>query len=222
VADTFNENGEVASVIIVKSTAVNQTAHSLEGLARRPGFRPKMLSTDTWPNKNEFFAEIFIGVKGFLGAFHFMHCIYDTLDSSAPFFYEAICDLRSAILLDNPEDLSLVHKALMDGHVGQQKKRSDPMTAKEVASFERTRMFQQRYSSNIRTIIKRPEDIKVGLEAWMTKYAKMKSRNWRLFFSMGTETAIANCILKAKDVAAVWEHLDSTAGRLATENEVYN
>jgi hypothetical protein len=75
------ETGEIAALGIVESTAVSQISHMLQQLVeKRSTFRPKVIYTDTWPNGETFWRNIFGShIIGRLGFFHLIKRILDTL-----------------------------------------------------------------------------------------------------------------------------------------------
>ena len=50
-----NEIGEIVTAAIVPDTKMENAAHALEQVARRPNFGPKVCYWDTFPNKEAFF-----------------------------------------------------------------------------------------------------------------------------------------------------------------------
>ena len=187
--------------IIVSDTSMAQMAHGLECLARRPNFRPNKFGTDTWPNNKLFFDTVFLGCIGFLGMFHFMNRVFETLDDRAPFFYEAVLALRKYVLLDSEVDLVAVRRNLTT-------RIKDRMTAAEVAAFEKTKQFRSQHMHNIRSIPKQENEICIGLEKFKAKYEhKQSPGNGRKFFSAATFDAIKNGKKKAGHLTAgIWEH----------------
>ena len=60
--DCANENGEIACVVLVRSTKTRDLAHAAKALARRTNFKPRAMYSDTWPNK-ECFRKLLFGTK---------------------------------------------------------------------------------------------------------------------------------------------------------------
>ena len=71
--DVSTETGEIASIVLVPSTAASDYAHAAESLARWQNFNPKVVYSDIWPNGKGFWALLFgNSLVGHLGLFHFM------------------------------------------------------------------------------------------------------------------------------------------------------
>ena len=51
--DAATQTGEIASVVLVRSTKTEDFAHAAQQLMRREHFKPKVMCSDTWPNKKE-------------------------------------------------------------------------------------------------------------------------------------------------------------------------
>jgi len=77
--DCANENGEIASAVLVPTTKTIHFAHAAQSLTRRTGFNPKATHSDTWPAKSDFWALLFDGILGRLGLFHCTQRIARTL-----------------------------------------------------------------------------------------------------------------------------------------------
>jgi hypothetical protein len=52
--DVATSTGEIASAVLVPSTKTIHFAHAAQQMAKREGFSPTALYSDTWPNKKEF------------------------------------------------------------------------------------------------------------------------------------------------------------------------
>ena len=63
--DAATETGEiVACAVLVPTTKTIHFSHAAIQLARRPNFNPAVMYSDTWPNKDKFWEELFPGLEG--------------------------------------------------------------------------------------------------------------------------------------------------------------
>ena len=74
--DAATQTGEIASVALVPSTKTEDFAHAAQALLKRPHFNPKVMHSDAWPNKSEYWESF--GSEGRLGLFHYQKRIIST------------------------------------------------------------------------------------------------------------------------------------------------
>jgi len=78
--DCANENGEIASAVLVPTTKTIHFAHAAKALTRRERFTPSAMYSDTWPAKSTFWNLLFGDkLQGRLGLFHYIQRITRTL-----------------------------------------------------------------------------------------------------------------------------------------------
>lgn len=62
--DCANENGEIASAVLVPSRKTTHFAHAAGGLSRRSSFKPTGMYSDAWPNKAAYWDLLFPNLEG--------------------------------------------------------------------------------------------------------------------------------------------------------------
>ena len=112
--DVANENGEIATAVLVPSTQAKHVAHAAQCLARRPNFKPKAMYYDTFPKGECFWKLVFHNVGGRLGLFHFMQRIVRALRQNHVDYYKGVSKLCEAIYRwdDEPYEALLLVRAL--------------------------------------------------------------------------------------------------------------
>jgi len=89
--------GEIATAVCVPSTKTIHFAHAAKSLSKREGFAPKVMHSDTWPNKESFWKYILgCDFQGRLGLFHFERHILSTIRKKHIDFLDTVTDLLSA------------------------------------------------------------------------------------------------------------------------------
>jgi hypothetical protein len=167
--DCCTETGEIASVVLVKSTKTEDYAHAAESLARRPNFKPKTMYSDTWPHKEKFWKLIFgPGFEGRLGLFHFQQRILRTLRQGHVDYHRAIRDLCHAIYEWEEDSYDALLEALKDGKMGREG--GDPKTRKDIMDMELTPNFRKKFAKYLKKKIRPPSVMGQYLTAWFDKY----------------------------------------------------
>ena len=78
--DCTTETGEIASAVLVPTTKTQHFSHAAQALAARPNFNPKVMYSDTWPSKSDYWPLLFNKLEGQLGLFHYVQRITKTLN----------------------------------------------------------------------------------------------------------------------------------------------
>ena len=124
--DVSTEMGEIASIVLVPSTAASDYAHAAESLVRRQNFNPKVVYSDIWPNGKGFWALLFgNSLVGCLGLFQFMKRIIGTLWNDHCDYQRVISDLHVSIYCYDEENEAAVLEALKAGTLGGRRKHMD-------------------------------------------------------------------------------------------------
>lgn len=135
--DAATQTGEIASVVLVRSTKTEDFAHAAQQLLKRPHFRPKVMCSDAWPNKKEFWEQM--GLEGRLGLFHYQKRIISTLKKNHIDYFDAITDLLAALHACCPEDCKKLLSALKDGSLSRTNQR---FTSSEITALKGTKIFR--------------------------------------------------------------------------------
>jgi hypothetical protein len=110
--------------------------HAAQLLANRKGFEPKVLYTDTWPAKNDFWPLLYGSeLEGRLGLFHYVQRIMRTLRKKHVDYLEAITSLLQAVYSYHAEDYERLITALKKGKMSQSQKK---YTDEEIAELKAT------------------------------------------------------------------------------------
>jgi hypothetical protein len=164
--DVATETGEIACAVLVRTTETVEFAHAAEQLSRREGFQPKVKYSDTWPNMDVFWLELFgEDFDGRLGLFHYIQRISRTLRKSHQDFGKAINKLLKCIYTYHDVDLANLIKALMAGTLGDYK-----WSEREVSEKLYTKEFRNKYQKYLRKIIRSKETIIIRLENWHVEF----------------------------------------------------
>mgnify|MGYP005848719877 CR=1 FL=1 len=198
--DACTETGEIASAVMVGNTSVRDIAHAAEQLARRPGFNPKAMYSDTWPNKEAFWKLLFGNhLKGRLGLFHFMQRIIRTLRQGHADYHVAVQDLSAAVYRWETKSYEALITAMKEGLVGNGKKK---YTDEEIVSMEMTPQFKKTYQKYLMKEIHAHKTIERNLENWFIKYkvnasegkqpgrGRLDPRTGKTLFTVETKTVV--------------------------------
>lgn len=186
-----NDAGQIAAAFLVSSTKVGQVAHGVRLVSRRGNFKPKVIATDTWPAKLQFWFKIFGDIVGMLGIFHFIKRITDTLRISHPYFFRALCDLKDCIYQYNSEDYGNLIHVLKNGTMSHS---AQPMSHEEIENLQKTAKWSQRYSRFLRKILYPAPTIEHRLKCWVDKYKTCTDPITGQFLFAGTTKAVNNQI----------------------------
>ena len=90
--DVATDTGEIATAVLVPSTATQDFSHAAIQLSKRKNFNPTAMYSDTWPHKKDYWEELFPGkdLKGRLGLFHYLQRITKTLRKGHIDYFHAI------------------------------------------------------------------------------------------------------------------------------------
>ena len=70
-----------AGAVLVPSPKISDAAHFIEQMARRPGFRLRVLNANAWPSNNQFwFGSFGASFLSRLSLFHFLKRLLKFLD----------------------------------------------------------------------------------------------------------------------------------------------
>ena len=204
------ETGEIACAVLVHDTSALEFAHAAEQVLRRTGFCPKAMYSDTWPCGKDFWLLLVDDLEGRLGLFHFIQRITKTLRQRHIDFGIAMKELLDAIYEYHPEDLEKLVGSLKNGTMSSSKKQ---YTDEEISEMMGTKTFRQRYSKNLRKIIRGGDTIVLKLEEWKCKYkctstpgkpparGRLDPHSNQPLFTAETHQALENCKEKAKFLA---------------------
>jgi len=186
-----NDAGQIAAAFLVPSTKVGQIAHGVRLVSNRGNFKPKVIATDTWPAKLEFWFKIFGNIVGMLGIFHFIKRITETLRVSHSYFYRALRDLKDCIYQYDSADFGNLIQVLKNGLMSHS---AQPMTHEEIEDLQKTAKWSQRYSRFLRKILYPAPTIEHRLKCWLDKYKTCTDPITGQFLFAGTTKAVENQI----------------------------
>jgi len=199
--------GEIACVALVPTTKTKDFSHAAAQLMRRHNFNPKVMYSDTWPNKNLFWSNICPDVEGRLGLFHFEKRIISTLRKKHIDCYDAITDLLNSLYVYHAPDYERLLAALKEGTLSST---GHKYTSDEIADLKSSRLFRDRYSKYLRKKLHSTQTIVQNLDDWHCKYkvtssdADTRPARGRLdpirlvsLFTPETKDAVENCKKKA-------------------------
>jgi len=193
-----NDAGQVAAAFLVQSTKVCEIAHGVHQVSCRPTFKPKVVATDTWPAKKEFWLSIFAtATTGMLGLFHFMKRIVDTLRITNSKFYHALRDLKECIYNHNPDDYGKLIEVLQNGTMSHG---AMPMTHLQIDDLKKTPKWNQRYSRFLRKELHLPSSMKQSLLCWVDKYKDSKDPLTDQHLFVGTAKVVDRQLTHLHDI----------------------
>jgi hypothetical protein len=162
------ETGEIATCVLVKSTAASQYAHAAECLARREGFKPKVMYSDIWPKGASFWKLLFgDGMKGRLGLFHFVQRIIRTLRDNHSDYQLAIRELLVCIYRYHDSDEADLIQCLKAGLMGHGKVRHSDA---DIIAMKVTKEWKKKYETFLRKIIYPGPKIVTALLGWFVRF----------------------------------------------------
>ena len=206
--DVATETGEIATAVLVPSTKTIHFAHAARQLAGRECFNPKVMYSDTYPNKSDFWPLLFDNIEGRLGLFHYIQRITRTLQKKHVDYFEAITLLLDAVYSYHSEDFEGVISALKKGHLGRK-----PHSDQDIAELRGTRYFRQRYGKYIRKIIRPAHTMVQLLDDWFVRFkvtasegsrparGRLDPRMQMPLFKSETKLAVEECKKKAQHLA---------------------
>jgi hypothetical protein len=193
------ETGEIAALGIVESTASSQISHMLQQLVQnRPEFRPKVIYTDTWPNGEKFWKNIFgFLILGRLGFFHLIKRILDTLNSNCERYWEALVELKAVFYRYHDEDETKLLRVLKDGSFARDGKH---YTDGEIRELKHSKRWKQRFHAFLRKIFYPVDTARYRLQTWVDKFRGTKDSQGQCLFSRDTEKAANEQSRKAQHI----------------------
>jgi len=162
--DCSNENGEIASAVLVPTTKTKDFGHAAAALTRRATWAPKAMHSDTWPAKSECWELLVDNLQGRLGLFHYIQRITRTLKKNHVDHYTAINSLLNCIYHCNVEDYENLLRALKEGTL------SEKYTDEEIVELRATKVFKQRYDRYLRKEIRPPHVLCSMLDDWFNRF----------------------------------------------------
>ena len=163
--DVATQTGEIATVVLVKSTKTEDFSHAAQQLLKREHFNPQVMYSDTWPNKKEFWNQL--GVEGRLGLFHYQKRIISTLKKTHIDYFDAITDLLAALYAYCPEDYEKLLSALKDGSLSRTGRKYSSV---EITQMKGTKTFRDRHAKYLRKQMYEKQTIRQMLDDWFCKY----------------------------------------------------
>ena len=203
--DAATQTGEIASVVLVPSTKTEDFAHAAQSLLKRPHFNPRVMYSDTWPHKAEYWEQL--KLEGRLGLFHYQKRIISTLRKTHIDYFDAITDLLAALYAYHPDDFERLLTSLKDGSLS---KKGHKYTSSEITAMRGTRQFRDRYSKYLRKQMHEHQTIIQMLDDWFCKYKVTASNpdkpaygrldpiRLQPLFTEETKQAVENCKEKAQ------------------------
>jgi len=162
--DCANENGEIASAVLVPSTKTIHFSHAAMALTRRRTFQPVAMCSDTWPAKSHFWSLLFDGLQGRLGLFHCVQRLTKTLKKNHVDHYRAVNCLLNCTCHCNDEDHELLLTALKEGTL------STKCSDDEISELKATKVFKQRCDRHLRKEIRPPHIMCSMLDDWFDQF----------------------------------------------------
>jgi hypothetical protein len=145
--DVATSTGEIATAVLVTTTQTKDFSHAAIQLSKRTQFTPAVMYSDTWPNKKEYWDDVFPGIEGRLGLFDFEKRITSTLRKGHIDFMEALSGLLDCLYENEPNDYENVLKALKDGSLSPT---GNCLSSSDIADLQATKLFRVRYNKYIR------------------------------------------------------------------------
>jgi hypothetical protein len=190
------ETSEIAALGLVETTGVDQAAHLIEQVSRRPNFRPKAIFTDTWPANDKFWYMMFGPIVGCLGMFHFMKRIVDTLNPRNSKYWEALVALKDAIYFYHQTDYSELIRVMKAGLMNSGGKKYNDT---DIHNLRRSKRWKQRYGTYLRKLLHKSEIIQTQLASWWITYGRM-NEDGKGLCSKATDSAIRNQMKHTQDI----------------------
>ena len=138
--DVATDTGEIATVVLVKTTKTTDFSHAAKQLLRRPGFNPTAMCSDTWPHKSAFWSLMCPGAEGRLGLFHFEKRIISTMRKKHCDYFQAITDLSACLCVYCTGDYEKLLTALKDGSLSPTNKK---YSSNEISDLKQTRFLSR-------------------------------------------------------------------------------
>ena len=116
---------EFVVMAIVPSTGIKEVSHMLVQIRqKRDHFSPKLLYSDTCPNNDDFWHDVFgADLVTRLGLFHLQHRIVDTLNTRSDEYWKCLVQLKKSLYTYNEDDEANLLQALESGTFSHDKKR---------------------------------------------------------------------------------------------------
>jgi len=148
--DCANENGEIASAVLVPTTKTIHYSHAATALTKRQSFQPKAMYSDTWPAMSLFWSILFQGLQGRLALFHYIQRVTRTLKKNHANHFRAVNALLNCIYHYHHDDHEKLLAALKNGTL------STKHTDDEISQLKSTKVFKQIYDKYLQKEIRPP------------------------------------------------------------------
>ena len=165
---------EIIALAIVPSTKMSDAAHHLQqAVKNRSKFSPSVIYTDTCPNANDFFKEVFGNeVDCRLGLYHLMQRVVKNLDPKSELYWEALVEFKSALYGYNRHDYSELMAALQDGSLDGKIYNNN-----DIRELRHSSRWKTKCDPHLRKVFHDEDDIICRLQDWISKY-KDKKDQW--------------------------------------------
>jgi hypothetical protein len=188
--------------LLVKTTGMNECLHALFWLVHRPGFKPKVVFTDNWPNDDAAWFAHLPFARGRLDVFHFMKRISDTLRPAHSGFQGACRSLSRCIFQYDQNDVSAVERALRDGSLNGTK-----LSEREAKKLVTTGKYDRYIASSTfdgPTIL---ENIITAEASWARKWpCAVDEKTGDTLGTRGTDAALRNAEPHCESICDVEHH----------------
>ena len=186
---------EILFLAIVPTTAASDISHLLlQAIEKRIEFRPGIVYTDTCPSNDKFWKEHFGEyVKTKLGLFHLMQRIVETMDCHSELYWRAMVELKKSMYTYDSEDEANLIQALKNGKFGYR-----AYTDKEIRQLERSKRWNQRYSTYLRKNLLPGQLIIHHLTAWLDKWVDRRDHKGRKVCTVRTSNTTKEQIKKVE------------------------
>ena len=160
-----------------------------ECLARRSGFQPIAMYSDTWPAKVKFWKLLFgDDFEGRLGLYHFLQRIIKTMRQGHNLYHKALTDLWQCVYGFEKESYNTLLNALKTGKMGRD---GVAYTMSEILEMQDTPEFRRRFAKYLMKEIHPPMVIEHNLQKWFDQYKGSEDpRTGKKLFTVDTKTAV--------------------------------
>jgi hypothetical protein len=195
----------VACLILVATTRACEWVHAAEELAHRPGWRPNVHYTDTWPSQETLWSLLWPFARGRLGIFHWMKRLTKTLRPEHRDFGKAIRRLSEVAFQCDDSCIYDVETALKDGSLNGVVHDDD-----DIADLKASGAFWKRYREYIRKTTHKAGLIAKLLENWRVEFAPSNEtfdeNLGDYLFTRATDPAIEVALTRINDITDIAEH----------------
>ena len=190
------------------TTKTKDFAHAAGMLVKRPWFNPKIMYSDTWPCKKEYWEDL-LGedFEGRLGLFHYEKRIIKTLRKKHVDYFASVTALLDALYTYCANDYERLITALKDGSLAPTGKKYDN---EDIAELKETKQFRVRYGKYLRKQLRPTHTMMERLDEWFCRfkvtatdpdtrpaYGRLDPIHQCTLFTPATKEAVINCKEKA-------------------------